>query len=156
MTATFRTGVEEMAAQRGIRASFSARPFGVRGVGNGGHFNFSLWNRGADGHRVNVTAMSKSFLAGVLAHAPALEAFCSPTPPCYTRHGNWAPVIANWALDNRMSAVRVRPDWECMELRMPSAAANVYLVEAAVIAAGMDGINNKMELPPQSQDDAQL
>lgn len=152
-----------MAVSKGLRASFMTRPFGVKGVGNGGHFNFSLWHRPScakDGRRteLNISGSEegKHFLAGILAHGAALEAICSPTPPCYTRHGNWAPTTSNWGIDSRFCAVRVRPDWECMELRMPSASANVYLVMAAVISAGMDGINNKMELPPQRQDDAHL
>ena len=45
MTATFRTGTKEIAQQQGLRATFMAKPFGVSGVGSGGHFNFSLWKR---------------------------------------------------------------------------------------------------------------
>mmetsp|Transcript_70269 Transcript_70269/g.129510 ORF Transcript_70269/g.129510 Transcript_70269/m.129510 type:complete len:211 (-) Transcript_70269:38-670(-) len=130
-----------------------AKPFGVRGTGNGGHFNFSLWKQEADGQRSNVTSESKSFLAGILNHAPALEALCSPTPPCYARHGNWAPTVANWGPDNRMTAVRTKADY--WELRMPSAAANAYLVMAATIAAGMDGVRSGLECPPPAQTEDQ-
>merc|ERR1719389_113036 len=106
-----------MAISRDLRATFMTRPFGVKGVGNGGHFNFSLWQRESspssrreESSDINLTGTTegKHFLAGILSHAPALEAFCSPTPPCYTRHGNWAPTQANWGVDNRVAAVRVR------------------------------------------------
>merc|ERR1719160_868057 len=109
---TFRTGVKEMAISRDLRATFMTRPFGVKGVGNGGHFNFSLWQRGSSDSKqtsdINLTGATegKQFLAGILSHAPALEAFCSPTPPCYTRHGNWAPTTADYGVDNRVAAVR--------------------------------------------------
>lgn len=185
MTATFRTGTKEMAQQRGIMASFIARPFGVKGVGNGGHLNFSLWSPSdgtpsssfenvvlkascsGDKHRSNVLHSSEDaeglspaarhFLAGVLAHAPAMEAVCSPTPPCYTRHGNWAPTVANWGRDDRTACVRVKSDKNgkasgCyMELRMPSASANPYLVIAALAAAGLDGLQRNLELPAEQQ-----
>ncbi|CAK9084661.1 unnamed protein product [Durusdinium trenchii] len=103
---------------------------------------------------------AKSFLAGVLAHAPALEALCSPTPPCYCRHGNWAPTVANWGFDDRTACVRVKsdkkgPPGSCyMELRMPSSSANPYLVIAGLVASGLDGLQRKLELPPQRQSEA--
>mmetsp|Transcript_41407 Transcript_41407/g.81844 ORF Transcript_41407/g.81844 Transcript_41407/m.81844 type:complete len:471 (+) Transcript_41407:58-1470(+) len=183
MTATFRTGTKEIAQQRGIMASFIARPFGVKGVGNGGHLNFSLWSPSKlpiplvgnmvleaacrDKHRSNafhsseddegLSAAARHFLAGVLAHAPAMEAICSPTPPCYTRHGNWAPDVANWGREDRTACVRVKSDKNgkasgCyMELRMPSASANPYLVIAALAAAGLDGLQRNLELPAERQ-----
>mmetsp|Transcript_86370 Transcript_86370/g.279669 ORF Transcript_86370/g.279669 Transcript_86370/m.279669 type:complete len:495 (-) Transcript_86370:15-1499(-) len=186
MTATFRTGVKEIAQQQGLRACFMSKPFGVRGVGNGGHFNFSLWTAGAGraeaggqeedavaraaGGRMNVfhstadadglSPTARAFLAGILAHAPAMEALCSPTPPCYCRHGNWAPDVANWGPDDRSACVRVKAGKsgsasQCyMELRMPSASANPYLVAAAVAAAGLDGLQRSLELPPARQNAA--
>lgn len=172
---TFKLGVKEMAQKRGLTATFMSRPFGDMEVGNGGHFNFSLWRpdpKGKDPEGVGgfsaagkVSAMHSSsdavglsdtarhFLAGVLAHGPALEALCAPTPACYTRHGHWAPVAANWGLDDRTSMVRVKCDPKgsaknCqMELRAPSASACAYLVLAGIVAAGLDGLRNKKELP---------
>jgi len=162
MTATFRTGVKEIANQRGLRASFMAKPFGVSGVGNGGHFNFSLWSEGTNlfhssSDSLGLSPLARAFLAGVLAHAPAMEAFCAPSVPCYCRHGNWAPNVANWGIDDRTACVRVKADPDgkpgaCyMELRLPSASANAYLVTAATVAAGLDGLRRKLELPPQRQ-----
>jgi len=180
--ATFRTGTKELAQNRGYLATFMSRPFGIEGVGNGGHFNFSLWapsegdaspgeaeaavaSATAGRHNVlhssedpvGLSTTGRQFLAGILAHAPALEAICSPTPPCYTRHGNWAPTLCDWGVDNRTAAVRVKADpagkpGSCyMELRMPSASANGYLVLAGLIAAGLDGLERKLELAPQMQ-----
>jgi len=186
MAATFRTGVKEMAQQQGLRASFMGKPFGMHGHGNSGHFNFSLWAGGgnraepseqgdtalrASGGRMNVfhstadpeglSPTARAFLAGLLAHASALEAICSPTPSCYGRRGNWAPVAANWGMNDRTAYASVKAGkggkaTACyMELRAPSAAANPYLVTAAVIAAGLDGLERRLELPPagQSRDD---
>lgn len=180
--ATFKLGVKEMAQKRGLAATFMSRPFGDMSVGNGGHFNFSLWtpnseSRDADGtggfntagktsamhsasDRQGLSKIAKHFLAGVLAHGRALEALCAPTPACYTRHGNWAPVAANWGLDDRTCMVRVKSDPEgqarnCqMELRAPSASACTYLVLAGLVAAGLDGIHKESELPPEKQPDA--
>ncbi|CAE7239760.1 Lgsn [Symbiodinium sp. CCMP2456] len=180
MTATFRTGTKEMAQDLGLRATFMAKPFGVSGVGNGGHMNFSIWMpggvRGSDPNDVvsrvtsgklnafhssedakGLSPAARSFLAGILAHAPALEALCSPTPPCYCRHGNWAPTVANWGFDDRTACVRVKadrrgPQGSCyMELRMPSAAANPYLVLAGLVASGLDGLQQGLDLPPERQ-----
>jgi len=182
MTATFRLGTKELAQQQGLRATFMAKPFGISGVGNGGHMNFSIWEPtfatregGASTSIISkitagkknvfhssedaqgLSSTARSFLAGILAHAPALEALCSPTVPCYCRHGNWAPTVANWGFDDRTACVRVKanqrgPPGSCyMELRMPSAAANPYLVMAGLIAAGLDGLQQNMNLPAERQ-----
>merc|ERR1712151_1395178 len=60
MTATFRTGTKEIAQQQGLRATFMAKPFGVSGVGSGGHFNFSLWTRDQNAEVCNADAVSKA------------------------------------------------------------------------------------------------
>jgi len=184
---TFREGAKELAQRRGVRASFCSKPFGTTGVGNGGHFNFSLWAPGDPGddpagplpdrapggagpspprlrsalHSASdpggLSETARHFLAGVLAHAPAMEALCAPTPCCYTRHGNWAPTVANWAPDDRSACVRVKADpkgdeGSCyMELRLPSASASAHLVMAAVVAAGLDGLSRQLPLPPAGQ-----
>eukprot|EP00411_Alexandrium_monilatum_P011440 CAMPEP_0175326702 /NCGR_PEP_ID=MMETSP0093-20121207/74669_1 /TAXON_ID=311494 /ORGANISM="Alexandrium monilatum, Strain CCMP3105" /LENGTH=469 /DNA_ID=CAMNT_0016623715 /DNA_START=33 /DNA_END=1442 /DNA_ORIENTATION=- len=182
MVATFRNGVKEMAQQQGLRACFMGKPFSADGPGNGGHFNFSLWAGGdgrpvpleeadpvlrVSGSRTNVfhstadvnglSNTARAFLAGMLAHARAMEAICSPTPSCYGRHGKWAPDVASWGLDDRNAYVRVkasrtgRPTGCYFELRAPSAAANPYLVMAATIAAGLDGLERGLELPTAVQ-----
>lgn len=132
---TFRTGVKEIAQKRGLWATFMSRPFPDMTVGNGGHFNFSLWRpspkaRDPDGSHpiggfsvagkdsamhsssdpAGLSDLARHFLAGVLCHGPALEALCAPTPACYTRHGNWAPRAATWGPEDRMAMVRVKAD----------------------------------------------
>jgi glutamine synthetase len=88
--ATFRTGVKEICQQKGLLATFFSYPMGAKGVGNGGHFNFSLWD-GETSVMQDVASPSgmsetaKHWLAGILAHVPALEAFCAPTESCYSR-----------------------------------------------------------------------
>lgn len=160
---TFRTGVKEIAMRRDIRASFATMPFALTGVGNGGHFNFSLWTAGETKRCVmckegKMSTTAKQFLAGVLKHAPAMEALCAPTPMCYKRHGNWSPVAANWGLDDRTAAVRVKMGGEktYFEFRSPSAAANPYLVTAAVLVAGLDGLERDLVLPEMGLGDVLL
>ena len=164
---TFKTGVKELAYRRGLAATFSSKPFGgPRGVGNGGHFNFSLWRsedepatHAAD-DETGLCATAKHFLAGVLAHARGIEALAAPTPGCYARHGNWAPTKADWGKDDRTACVRVKadpqgaPDAAYFEYRAPSAAANAYLVLAGLAAAGADGIDRKLQLPGPKDPDA--
>jgi len=97
--------VKEIAQEQNLTATFCSKPFGAASdPGNGGHFNFSLWedsSRTANGSTEKRNVMKsdtgdlskdgKNFLAGIIDHAPALQALCSPTPPCYTRAGHWAP-----------------------------------------------------------------
>ncbi|CAE7620478.1 Lgsn, partial [Symbiodinium pilosum] len=175
MTATFRTGTKEMAQDAGLRATFMAKPFGVSGVGNGGHMNFSIWMPGgvrSDAKDIvsrttsgklnafhssedskGLSADARSFLAGVLAHAPALEALCSPTPPCYCRHGNWAPTVANWGFDDRSACVRVKADRRGRSKRKRASIMTivVFFVLAGLVASGLDGLQQGMELPPERQ-----
>lgn len=176
-TATFRTGVKEIAQMQDLCATFSTKPFGLSGTGSGGHFNFSLWGPvnlddddanssgglgpvtqelGEGGPALSQTA--RNFLAGILEHVPALEAFCSPTPGCYARHGNWAPTVADWGIDDRFAAVRVKLGEVAkdayMEFRAPSSAANAYLVLGSLVAAGLDGLERKLSLPAQRREDA--
>ena len=138
---------------------------GVKGVGNGGHLNFSLWEgeksaqhdpKDADG----LSRTARHFLAGVLAHAPGLEALAAPTPACYARHGNWAPTKADYGFDDRMRCVRVKADPDAasdtsyFEYRAPSSAANAHLVMAGLAIAGADGIARELELGPPGEDPA--
>lgn len=99
----------------------------------------------------DLSETAKHFIAGILHHAKALEAFCSPTPPCYERHGAWAPTHADYGWGDRAAAIRVKESY--FELRMPSASGCVYLIIAGMCAAGLDGIERKLPLqPPRSGD----
>ena len=63
-------------------------------------------------HELGMSETARHWLAGILAHVPALEALCAPTESCYTRHGAWAPAKADWGLDDRMRCVRVQSSQE--------------------------------------------
>lgn len=179
--ATFRTGVKEIAQQKGMMATFCSKPFGLEGPGNGGHFNFSLWVpdqaagdmnsservavgfdssgmsnflHSKDSGSAGLSEEGRHFLAGVLEHARGLEALCSPTPACYTRHGRWAPDRGDWGFDDRSACLRVKadpagPGTACyIELRMPSSSASPYLIISGLVAAGLDGLRRKLPLRP--------
>jgi len=147
----YKLAVKEIAAQHGLRASFMTKPFPQNDVGNGGHWNHSLWKDGQnvtfgehESDKTDLSATASRWIDGILFHARALEALCAPTPPCYERHGHWAPTHANWGYEDRMASIRVKAARAnaYMELRMPSAASNPYLVMAAVCAAGSHGLDD--------------
>ena len=154
---TFRSGVKEIAQNRGLVATFMSKPFDLNGIGNGGHLNFSLWKGkesvmlGEDGE---LSKTARNFLGGILYHARSMEALVAPTPPCYGRHGNWAPAFSNYGIDDRTACIRVKmnesADKTYLEYRAPSSSANPYLVTAALLAAGLDGIESEIEPPPMS------
>lgn len=187
-TVTFKTGVKEIAQQRDMHATFCSKPFDMDGPGNGGHFNFSLWIPDAQAPNMSATEranvgfdvsgmknilhcsdadsqglskIGENFLAGILEHCRGLEALCSPTPACYTRHGHWAPDHGNWGFDNRLACLRVKANpsgsgTSCyVEFRMPSASASPYLIISGIVAAGLDGLQRKLKLPsPESASSA--
>ncbi|MQA72804.1 MAG: glutamine synthetase [Solirubrobacterales bacterium] len=151
-----KAAVKDYAAQRGLLATFMGKPFNDQG-GSGTHVHLSLESEGAncfddpaggDGLSVDL----RRFTAGVLDHAPALMAFLNPTVNAYRRilPDSLAPTHANWGLDNRTTFVRIPPDRGpgCrIELRVGDGAANPYLVTAAVIFAGIDGLRRELEPP---------
>ncbi|GFS24232.1 glutamine synthetase [Elysia marginata] len=126
---------------------------------SGFHFNFSLWDR--DGINVFVDPVNpdqlsqfgRHWLAGLIEHAPALTALCSPTVNCYRRHHTEsAPNFVNWAIERRYTTFRVKIDPGnnvYLENRIPSSACNPHLVMACTVAAGMDGVRRKLTLPKQ-------
>lgn len=151
----FKQAVREIAAINNMVVSFMSMP--VIGVGTGMHYNFSVENKSGNifydpKQTDNLSAFAKHWVAGLLHHAPALAALNSPTINCYRRyHAPWSPDACNWGLDDRMAAIRVKNNGASgtyIENRMGSGAANPYLVMASTIAAGLDGVDNKLECPP--------
>jgi len=151
-----REAVKELAARDGLIATFMGKPFAEH-EGSGLHLHLSLWRDGApafageDDH--GASPLLRSFVAGVVAHAPALAAVANPTVNAAKRTvpGGIAPVVANWGWDNRFSYVRVPPergDGSRVEVRGGDAAACVHLVLAATLAAGLDGIERQLEPGP--------
>lgn len=152
----FKYLVKEMAARRGLHATFMGKPF-ADDAGSGLHLHVSAMNaagnafhdpRASDG----LSGLARHFLAGILAHAPALMAFGSPTVNSYKRivPGTLVPTSVTWGYDDRNAYIRVPPDRgeaTRLELRAADAAANPYLVVAANLCAGLDGIRSRLDAP---------
>ncbi|MFW9803163.1 MAG: glutamine synthetase family protein [Candidatus Thorarchaeota archaeon] len=159
---TFKNLARTVAASRDIDISFMPKPF-EGAAGNGLHCHLQLW----DGDN-NLFGMEtddflsdtgKSFIAGLLKHAPALTAIANPTINSYKRlvPHHEAPVYISWGFRNRTVLVRVplfkTKDEAAVELRSPDATTNPYLLFSAIVAAGMDGVNQEMKPPdPRSED----
>lgn len=150
---TFKNGVKEIAIRHERLATFMTKP-DIGASANGCHYNQSLWRDGvnafADPERSHgLSDIALHFIAGQLLHAPALMAFCAPTVNCgkRIRPDFFAPTHAAWGIDNRTVAFRVRnldAERTYVENRLGGGAANPYLVQAASLAAGMDGIRRRL------------
>jgi glutamine synthetase len=150
---TFRETVKALARRRGIVASFMPKPF-EHLAGNGVHVHLSLWDVAGTTSRsegdgpLGLSAAMAHFIAGVLAHAPALCGVSAPTVNSYKRlqPGSWAPAHIGYAAGNRAALVRVpgrsRPR---MEFRAGDHTAHPHLALAALIAAGLDGIDRHLD-----------
>lgn len=150
----YKSGAKEIADQHGKSLTFMAK-FDER-EGNSCHVHLSL--RSADGAPVfadpaaphGMSALFRSFLAGQLATLAELTLCYAPNINSYKRFvgGSFAPTVIAWGLDNRTCALRVvgRGDSLRMECRVPGGDVNPYLAVAALIAAGLHGIDNDLEL----------
>jgi glutamine synthetase len=163
---TFRLAVKEVALSHGLHATFMPKPLEDHD-GSGMHLHLSLfddegnafWDPDAsDG----LSPVARSFIAGLLHHAPALTAITNQWVNSYKRlvRGFEAPIYTTWARNNQSALVRVptpktgKPESTRVEFRSPDAAANPYLAFAAVLAAGLDGIREGMEVPEELHGDA--
>jgi glutamine synthetase len=156
--ATFRAVVRAIAAQHDLHATFMPKPI-PRINGSGMHTHLSLFtedgeNAFHDGDdEFDLSDTAKQFLAGVLEHAPAITAVANPTVNSYKRlvPGYEAPVYIAWSDVNRSALVRKPaarvPAASRIELRSPDPSCNPYLAFAAMIHAGLDGIENDLECP---------
>lgn len=152
MHVLFKQGVKEIAEQQGKAVSFMAK-YAPSEAGNSCHIHMSVW-RGrqslfpaARGH--GGTKYFRQFLGGLLKYSPELCLFFAPTINSYKRYqpGSWAPTRMAWAVDNRTVGYRVvghGPGFR-IENRMPGADANPYLAFAAMIAAGLAGVEEKLD-----------
>ncbi len=149
----FKLAAHALAEARGMVFSMMPKPFANQ-PGSGLHFHVSLWERGRP-----VEGVAKHFIAGVLAHAPALAALAAPTVNSYKRltvgeslsGTTWAPASIAHGPNNRTALVRTLPGR--FEWRLPDASANPYLATAALIAAGLDGVDRKLDPGPAVTDD---
>lgn len=157
--------IKQQAYESGCHASFMPKPL----AGEDGSAMFlcqSLFDHdgnnvfwGEDDEKYHLSDVAKHYMAGVLAHAREISAITNPTVNSYKRittGGDSVPQYATWGLRNRASMVRIpvyKPGKQLstrIELRSPDPMANPYLVNAVTLAAGLDGIERKLELPPEA------
>lgn len=157
--------IKQQAYESGCHASFMPKPL----AGEDGSAMFlcqSLFDHdgnnvfwGEDDEKYHLSDIAKHYMAGILAHAREISAITNPTVNSYKRittGGDSVPQYATWGLRNRASMVRIpvyKPGKQLstrIELRSPDPMANPYLVNAVTLAAGLDGIVRKLELPPEA------
>lgn len=159
----FKFMLKTVAEEHGMRATFMPKPF--QGLtGNGLHAHISVWstdgktNVFADAnHPLGLSQQGHHFLGGIMKHGSALTAICNPTVNSYKRinaprtssGSTWAPNSLTWTGNNRTHMVRV-PGPGRFELRLPDGAANPYLLNAVILAAGLDGVRTKADPGPRS------
>ncbi|MCF8510508.1 MAG: type III glutamate--ammonia ligase [Rhodobacteraceae bacterium] len=154
----FKFMMKSVAEKHGLRATFMPKPF--KGLtGSGCHAHISVWsldgktNAFADKSKeLGLSDQGRHFLGGIMKHASALAAICNPTVNSYKRinaprtssGATWAPNTVTWTGNNRTHMVRV-PGPGRFELRLPDGAANPYLMQAVILAAGLDGVRSKAD-----------
>ena len=151
---TFKTVVKAIAERNGLFASFMPKPI-PDAPGNGLHVNLSLNQNGRNVFKSEDTGKlslpSENFIAGILSKVREITLFLNPTANSYERFGKFdAPEYISWSPHNRSQLIRIPAaagERVRMELRSPDTSVNPYLAFALIISAGLDGIENKMELP---------
>ena len=160
--AFFKYMVKSIAELNGLRATFMPKPF-AHLTGNGCHAHVSLWS--ADGQtnvfddsdgELGVSKLGYQFLGGLMHNATALCAISNPTVNSYKRinapvtasGATWSPNTVTYGGNNRTHMVRI-PDAGRFELRLADGAANPYLLPAAILACGLDGIENQRDPGPR-------
>jgi len=155
--ATFRAVVRAIAAEHDLHATFMPKPI-ARINGSGMHTHMSLFEDGENAFHdeddeFNLSDTAKSYVAGILDHAPAITAIANPTVNSYKRlvPGYEAPVYVAWSDRNRSALIRKPaarvPAASRIELRSPDPSCNPYLAFAAMIHAGLDGIERELDCP---------
>jgi glutamine synthetase len=148
----FKQGTKEIAAQHGKAISFMAKP-SMSEAGNSCHIHTSLWQAGRnvfwDAKQETGSRLFRQFLGGLMKYSRDLCYFFAPTINAYKRYqsASWAPTKLAWAYDNRTVGFRVVGHGKSfrVENRMPGADANPYLAFAATLAAGLAGIEEKLD-----------
>jgi glutamine synthetase len=155
---TFKFVVKTIAKQHGLHATFMPKP--LSGInGSGMHMNMSLFDQQGKNafydanDKMQLSATAYHFLAGLLKHVRSLTAICDPTVNSYKRlvPGYEAPVYVAWSASNRSPLVRIPSDRGMgtrLELRSVDPSANPYLATATILAAGLDGLKNKLTPMP--------
>ena len=157
----FKFMAKSVAEKHGLRATFMPKP--IEGLtGNGCHAHISVWDGAGNAAKTNgfaddamdlgLSQSGRHFLGGIMKHASALAAITNPTVNSYKRinaprtmsGATWAPNTVTWTSNNRTHMVRV-PGPGRFELRLPDGAANPYLLQAVIIAAGLDGVSTNAD-----------
>jgi glutamine synthetase type III len=155
--AFFKFMVKSVAEKHGLRATFMPKPFSEL-TGNGCHAHVSLWSpSGAnvfddEAGELGLSPLAYNFIGGMIHSADALAAITNPTVNSYkrinaprTRSGaTWSPNTVTYAGNNRTHMIRI-PDRGRFEFRLADGATNPYLLQAGILAAGLDGIRNKRD-----------
>jgi glutamine synthetase len=153
-----RETVRAVALQHGLTASFAPKPFEDQ-AGNGCHVHMSLWNGNRNvmydpSASSGLSTLGRAFVAGILAHQPALLAVTCPSVNSYSRlkPNMWSSAYTCWGLDNREAAVRVPSPFKGrieastnIEVKAVDGSANPYLALGAIVAAGLDGMQRGLD-----------
>jgi glutamate---methylamine ligase len=148
--------VKSLAEKHDLRATFMPKPFSNL-TGNGCHAHISLWNGKTNkfldnNDKLGLTKLAYNFLGGIMHLAQPLSAFFNPTINSYRRinapptksGASWSPSSISYTGNNRTHMIRV-PDAGRFELRLMDGSSNPYLLQAGVIAAGLHGLNNRID-----------
>ena len=151
---TFKSAVKAIAARNGLFASFMPKPI-LDAPGSGLHVNISLSQNGRNifgNVGEGQSHIAESFIAGILMRTAEITLFLNPIANSYERFGKFeAPRYVSWSHQNRSQLIRIPAaigEKVRMELRSPDPSLNPYLAFTLIIAAGLDGIDNCMALPP--------
>src|SRR5205085_2749071 len=161
---TFRLVVKEVAHEHGVHATFMPKPLEAV-QGSGMHTHFSLFEGDTNafhdpGDPHGLSKIAQGFIAGLLVHAPEISAVTNQWVNSYKRlvAGFEAPIYTSWARNNRSIVVNVphakkgKAESTRIEFRAPDPACNPYLAFSVVLAAGLRGIEDSYELPPETTD----
>ena len=152
----FKFMVKTIAEKHGLRATFMPKPF-ENLTGNGCHAHISVWDGGKNkfldkSNNLGLSKMAYNFLGGVIKNASSLSAFFNPTINSYRRinapptksGASWSPSSISYTGNNRTHMIRI-PDPGRFELRLMDGSVNPYLLQASILAAGLDGLKNKID-----------
>lgn len=152
----FKYMVKAIAEKHGLRATFMPKPF-IDLTGSGCHMHTSLWSGDAnvfedEAGELGLSDIGYNFIGGLIHSADALCAITNPTVNSYKRinaprtvsGATWAPNTVTYTGNNRTHMIRI-PDAGRLELRLPDGATNPYLMPAAVLSAGLDGVQNQRD-----------
>jgi glutamine synthetase len=152
----YKNGAKEIAALHGRSITFMAKPDHTW-IGNSCHIHSSLWRDGENAF-AGESDVFKQWLAGQIAAAKELAIFLAPTINSYKRYaaGSWAPTTLAWGHDNRTCGFRIVGHGSSLrtETRIPGGDVNPYLAFSALIAGGLHGIEQGLELPPPLEGNA--